>query len=172
MTVPKVTLWVLALLAGSTAAWSLEATSPATGKAAAARIKRVTIRCEKHPNIDACNDAIRWSPSDPALLVGLADALMRANRPADALRHYQRAAALAPDMPALAAKMSAAEKRLSSERPATVAVRRKVQPLPRPPAAPPAVRAHANLEPSASPAPATKAPENRYSNIDPETRSH
>jgi hypothetical protein len=46
----------------------------------------------------------------------LADALVRAKRPADAIRNYRRAAALAPNMPGVAAKISAAEAKLSSRR--------------------------------------------------------
>ena len=146
----------LLLLVGSTPAWSLDPASPVTNKPLAARIKRASVRCEKHPNIDACTDAIRWSPSDPLLLIGLGDALMRANRPADALRHYQRAAVLAPNLRAVTPKITAAEMRLSSGRhPATV--RRKVQALPRP----------ARVRP-----PAMTDEGKRYSNADPQTQSH
>ena len=55
-------------------------------------------------------------PSNPQLLVALADALVRAKRPADAVRNYRRAAALAPHLPGLAAKLSDAESQLASER--------------------------------------------------------
>jgi len=102
------TLWV------SAAAWSVEAPSPA--EAAAAAAKRVSARCVTQADVDACNDAIRRNPSNPQLLVALGDALVRAKRPADAVRHYRRAAALAPHMPGLAAKLSDAESQLASER--------------------------------------------------------
>lgn len=65
--------------------------------------------------IDACYDAIRWRPSDPSLLSGLGDAQLRANRPKDALRTYQRVATLAPGMPGVAAKISAVEAKLSAK---------------------------------------------------------
>src|SRR5258708_21197948 len=104
---------VLAFLILSTAAWPREAASPSTDKAAAATLKRDTVRCRAQANLDACYDAIRWSPGDPALLVGLGDALERAQRPADAIRNYRRAAALAPGTPGLAAKISAAEAKLA-----------------------------------------------------------
>jgi Flp pilus assembly protein TadD len=68
-------------------------------------------------SVDACYDAIRRSPSDPSLLSALGDALMRANRPADALRTYQRVATLAPGTPGVAAKISAVEAKLSAKRP-------------------------------------------------------
>jgi cytochrome c-type biogenesis protein CcmH/NrfG len=65
--------------------------------------------------IDACYDAIRWRPSDPSLLSALGDAFLRANRPADALRSYQRVAVLAPNMPGVLAKISAIEAKLSAK---------------------------------------------------------
>ena len=104
---------VLAAVFVSMAAWSVEAPSP---EAAAAMAKRDSNRCVTQADVDACNDAIRRNPGDPELLVALADALVRAKRPADAIRHYRRAAALAPHMPGLAAKLSDAENQLASER--------------------------------------------------------
>jgi hypothetical protein len=74
-------------------------------------------RCRAQASVDVCYDAIRRSPSDPALLVALGDALARANRPADALRTYKRAAALAPSMQGVAAKISAIEAKMSAKRP-------------------------------------------------------
>ena len=84
------------------AAWSAEAPPP-TGDAS---------RCLAHAGIDACNDAIRHSPSNPTLLIALGDAELQAKRPADALRHYRRAAQLAPALPGLNAKITATEARL------------------------------------------------------------
>ncbi len=71
-------------------------------------------RCRTGGNIDACYDAVRWRPSDPSLLSALGDALLRANRPADALRTYQRVASLAPNMPGVVAKISSIEAKLSA----------------------------------------------------------
>jgi cytochrome c-type biogenesis protein CcmH/NrfG len=113
-------LLVFATLFVSMAAWSAEPPSP---EAAAAAAKRDSSRCVMQADLEACNDAIRRKPSDPELLVALADALVRAKRPADAIRHYRRAAALAPHMPGLAAKLSDAESQLASER-TPVAARR------------------------------------------------
>jgi predicted Zn-dependent protease len=107
------TLLVFAALFLSMAAWSAE---PPSAEAAGATAKRDSTRCVTQADLDACNDAIRRSPSDPVLLVALADALMRAKRPADAIRHYRRAAALAPHLPGLAAKLSDAESQLTSDR--------------------------------------------------------
>jgi len=108
---------VLAFLLLSTAAWPREAASPSTDKAAAAKLKRDSGRCRAQADLDACYDAIRWSPGDPAILIGLGDALERAGRPADALRNYQRAAALTPDARGLAAKISKAEAKLARRPP-------------------------------------------------------
>ena len=94
----------------------LEAASLSADKAAAAALKRDSARCRAQGSVDACYDAIRWNPGDPALLVALADALVRAQRPADAIRNYRRAAAHAPNMPGVAAKISAVEAKMSSRR--------------------------------------------------------
>ena len=107
---------VLAFLLLSTAAWPREAPSPSADRAAAVTLKRDAARCRARADLDACYDAIRWNPGDPALLVALGDALIRAKRPADAIRNYRRAAALAPNMPGVAAKISAAEARVRSGR--------------------------------------------------------
>ena len=96
-------------------------------------------------SIDACYDAIRWKPSDPSLLLSLGDAQLRANRTKDALRTYQRVAALAPNTPGIGAKISAVEAKLSAKRP---------------PANPPLRTASAD------------AAGKRYSNAAPETQSH
>ncbi len=100
-------LLLLCVAAGSQAALS------AVAKPAAESLKRDFESCRAHANVDACYDAIRWNPSDPALLVALGDALERAKRPSDSLRAYRRAAALAPNTPGVAAKISAAEAKLS-----------------------------------------------------------
>ena len=90
------------------------AKTPAAGKPVKAGDKLNTDfqRC-RAGGIAACYDAIRYRPSDPSLLTALGDALLRANRPADALRTYQRVAILAPDMPGVVAKISASEAKLA-----------------------------------------------------------
>ena len=108
----------LAFLFLSAPAWSREAASPPAAKATAATLKRDSARCSTHADLNSCYDAIRWTPGDPALLVALADALVRAKRPADAIRYYPRAALLAPNMRGVDAKISAAEAKASSTRPA------------------------------------------------------
>lgn len=100
------------LLAAAASAWQPAAPS----KAVADRIKRDVAHCKSTEKLETCDDAVRWDPSDPALLVAFGDALLRNQHPADALRQYQRAAALAPKMPGVGAKISAAEARLPSKR--------------------------------------------------------
>jgi cytochrome c-type biogenesis protein CcmH/NrfG len=113
-----------AFLLVSLAPWSSQAISPA-----ATTLKRDSARCLAHGGVDACNDAIRRNPSDPPLLVALADAELHANRPADALRHYRRAADLAPGMNGLNAKISTAEARLHPKR-SSIATRHAPKPAP------------------------------------------
>jgi hypothetical protein len=93
-----------------------EAATPAEEKpmTAAATLHANSRRC-RAGGIDACYDAIRYRPSDPSLLFALGDALVRANRPADALRAYQRVAILAPNTPGIAAKISTLEAKLSAK---------------------------------------------------------
>jgi hypothetical protein len=98
--------------------------APPHGGATPAAVKPVTAAAKLNTDfrscraggIDACYDAIRYRPSDPSLLSALGDALLRANRPADALRAYRRVAILAPNMPGVVAKISALEAKLSAKR--------------------------------------------------------
>jgi cytochrome c-type biogenesis protein CcmH/NrfG len=73
-------------------------------------------RCRAHGSIDACYDAIRRNPSDPTLLTSLGDAFARANRSADAVRTYRRAAVLAPSDRGIVAKIAALEGKSSAKR--------------------------------------------------------
>jgi len=98
----------------------LAATAVAAGPSATA-LKRGAAQCLARRNEDACDDAVRWNPSDPALLVALADLELRAGHPADALRHYRRAAELAPSMSGLNAKIAAADAQLHPKHKAVAA---------------------------------------------------
>ncbi|MGA2188583.1 MAG: hypothetical protein ABSH33_08635 [Steroidobacteraceae bacterium] len=129
----------LAVLCASTAAWPRDTAW-------------LSARCTRYADLDACADVVRWRPSDPPLLAAFGNALMRAHRPADALRQYRRAAALAPNMPGIGAKIRVAEARLRSRRPLLDA-RRNAPPAPRAPA--PVVRVPA-IAPA--PAPVVRAP--------------
>jgi len=103
---------VSAIAAPPPAATTSAAVKPVT---AGAKLNTDLQRC-RTGGIGACYDAIRYRPSDPSLLSALGDALLRANRPADALRTYQRVALLAPNMPGVVAKISAIEAKLSAKR--------------------------------------------------------
>jgi hypothetical protein len=130
----------LAVLCASTAAWPRDTAS-------------LSARCTRYADLDACADVVRWRPSDPALLAAFGNALMRAHRPADALRQYRRAATLAPNMPGINAKIRVAEARLRSRR-SLLDARRNAPPAPRAPA--PVVRAPAPRTPA--PVPVVRAP--------------
>jgi hypothetical protein len=108
-----------------------------------ASLQRDSARCQAG-NVDACYDAIRWNPRDPALLVGLGDGLARAGRTADAIRNYRRAAAMSPNFPGLSAKINAAEAKINVRR------------VPKPTAS----------------TVATNKPAAKYSNAAPESESH
>ena len=129
-------------------AWvtSGQAAPAAEDQFAARERARYAALCHAHRNLDACSDAVRWNPGDPALIVALADALARAGRLPEALRDYRRAEALEPGMRGVDAKIKATEARLSERR------------VPKKPAAD-----HASVDPAAG---------KRYSNADPEAQSH
>jgi len=97
-----------------------------------AALKRGAAQCLARRNEDACDDAVRWNPSDPALLVALADLELRAQHPADALRHYRRAAEIAPSMNGLNAKITAADAQLHPKHKAVGARPVQVQPTAKP----------------------------------------
>jgi hypothetical protein len=99
---------------------AIAAPAIAAGPTAAA-LKRGAAQCLARRNEDACDDAVRWNPSDPTLLVALADLELRAQHPADALRHYHRAAEIAPSMNGLNAKIAAADAQLHPKHKAVVA---------------------------------------------------
>jgi Flp pilus assembly protein TadD len=108
VTAAQVSALAVLLGANSTRVAAAAGPAPAARPAAAAPSAGFE-RCRAHADIDACYDALRRSPSDTVLLGALGDALARANRPADALRTYRRAATLAPSDRSITAKISAIE---------------------------------------------------------------
>jgi cytochrome c-type biogenesis protein CcmH/NrfG len=110
-----------------------------TQAAESAKIARNQLRCTKLGDITACEDALRAKPDDVALLTAKGDALMQANRPADAVTAYHHVSQLKPGDDTIKIKLTNAE--------ALVA---KTQPPP-PAVAPPAVAANTT-------APKAKAP--------------
>lgn len=144
---------------------------------AEARLKRQKFRCTSLGDLQACDDALRLKPDDPALLVAQGDALMRAKRPADARDRYRLAAVIAPNQQDVAAKLTSAENQLPASpvaaRPAApdpaAAVHKdsRKSNLARAPSYPPA------SQPMSRPIPAVvQAPARRYSNASLETQSH
>lgn len=113
---------------------------------AEAQRARYASLCHARKTLDACSDAVRWSPGDPVLLATLADALTRAGRMEEAVRDYRRAEALDPHMRGLDAKINAAQAKLADGR-----------------------RARRNPAPARV---AIEQPTKRYSNADPEGQSH
>ena len=111
----KAVCLVSALLVLSVTAWPRDAVSQSDGEVPA-ELKRDTARCSSQADVEACYNAIRRNPNDPALLVALGDALVRAQRPEDAIRNYRRAAVIAPGMGGIAAKIGAAEEKMASRR--------------------------------------------------------
>jgi cytochrome c-type biogenesis protein CcmH/NrfG len=103
---------LLGCLLLSAGAWPQESAAPATQPSDAA-IQRDIRVCRAHRNLEACYDAIRWQPKDPALQIALGDALLAAKRPGDALRAYRRAHEISPSLPGIDAKISSAEAKLS-----------------------------------------------------------
>jgi Flp pilus assembly protein TadD len=119
----------LAVLFGAVSPHAARAAGPVptANPAAAAALNAGFERCRARADIDACYDALRRNPSDPALLAALGDALARVNRPADAMRTYRRAAALSPSDRSIAAKIGALEAKASA-RPAPVRAASNVAP--------------------------------------------
>jgi cytochrome c-type biogenesis protein CcmH/NrfG len=114
--VSKAVCLVSVLLLLSVTEWPRDAVSQTAGEAAAATLKRDIARCSTQADVEACYNAIRRNANDPALLVALGDALVRAQRPEDAIRNYRRAAVIAPSMSGIAAKISAAQEKMASRR--------------------------------------------------------
>lgn len=147
-----------------------------------AKLKRDIFRCSSLSDLEACSEAVRLKSDDPVVLVAQGDALVREKRPADALSRYRHAAALAPNQPDIAAKITAAEAQLSPPQTpaqaapaqtnsATLAGGGTVE-------APHLAATHIggtaarNTAPDLRVASADATPVRRYSNAAPEARSH
>lgn len=134
-----------------------------------AKLKRDTFRCTTLADLEACNEAVGLRPNDPALLIADGDALSRAQRPADALGRYRRAATLLPDKTEIDAKINATEAELASSQPNpsialnSEAPRRRRQAAARPHTARGALQI-ARTNPSDT--------ARHYSNAEPEASSH
>lgn len=79
--------------------------------AEAAKIERNLLRCRQLGDLTACDDALKARPGDATIFTAKADALMQANRAAEAMPVYQRALELNPTDVDLQTKAKDAETR-------------------------------------------------------------
>jgi len=80
-----------------------------TQAAESAKFSRNLLRCTKLGDITACEDALHSKPDDVPLLLAKGDALMQANRIADAVTAYQHVSQLKPNDEAVKGKLANAE---------------------------------------------------------------
>jgi len=88
-----------------------------TQAAESAKLARNQLRCTKLSDITACEDALRAKPDDVALLTAKGDALMQANRPADAVTAYHHVSTLKPGDDAIKSKLANAEALVAKTQP-------------------------------------------------------
>jgi predicted Zn-dependent protease len=80
-----------------------------TQAAEGAKLARNQLRCTRLADVSACDDALNSKPDDMQLLLAKGDALMQANRAADAVTVYRHAFQLKPADDAVKTKLSIAE---------------------------------------------------------------
>jgi predicted Zn-dependent protease len=80
-----------------------------TQAAEGAKFQRNQLRCMRLADVTACDDALKSKPDDEPLLLARGDALMQANRPADAAAAYRHASQLKPADDTVKTKLAAAE---------------------------------------------------------------
>jgi tetratricopeptide (TPR) repeat protein len=74
-----------------------------------AKLSRNVLRCTRFADVEACDQALAMKPDDAAIVIARGDALLKAQRPLEALDSYRRAAALDPSNADTAAKVNAAQ---------------------------------------------------------------
>lgn len=77
----------------------------------AAKLSRHLLRCNRFADIEACDQALTLRPDDPQVVIAKADALVQANRPAEALMIYARARELDPENAGVEQKITTADAR-------------------------------------------------------------
>jgi hypothetical protein len=90
---------------------------------ASARLKRDTFRCSSLGDVDACAEADRLSPNDPAIMTSHGDALLRVDRPGEALVLYRHAAAMSLNQHDLPEKIASIEAQMQSRNAQSAAAR-------------------------------------------------
>ncbi len=76
---------------------------------AAAKAQRNLLRCRQLADIAACDAALQTNPDDVGLLLAKGDALLAAERPAQATLIYRRADQVSPSNDAIRSKLAGAE---------------------------------------------------------------
>jgi tetratricopeptide (TPR) repeat protein len=72
---------------------------------ASARLNRKMERCTREGEVAACDEVLSQQPNNTKILIAKGDALVKAHRPAEALKAYIRARELAPNNIALTGKL-------------------------------------------------------------------
>jgi cytochrome c-type biogenesis protein CcmH/NrfG len=80
-----------------------------TQAAEGAKLARNQLRCTKLGDVAACEDALRSKPDDVQVLLAKGDALMQANRPAEAVTAYRHLAQLKAGDESVKVKLANAE---------------------------------------------------------------
>ena len=88
-----------------------------TQAAESAKFARNQLRCTKLSDIAACEDALRSKPDDVPLLLAKGDALMQANRPADAVTAYRHVLQAKPGDDAVKSRLGNAEALVAKNQP-------------------------------------------------------
>ncbi len=74
-----------------------------------AKLSRHVLRCTRFGDIDACDQALAIKPDNVAVVIARGDALLKSQRPLEALDAYRRASALDPSNADVTAKTNAAQ---------------------------------------------------------------
>ena len=88
-----------------------------TQAAESAKFARNQLRCTKLSDITACEDALRSKPDDVPLMLAKGDALIQANRPADAVTTYQHVLQVEPGDDAVKTRLANAEALVAKNQP-------------------------------------------------------
>ena len=88
-----------------------------TQAAEGAKLARNQLRCTKLGDVAACEDALRSKPDDVQVLLAKGDALMQANRPAEAETAYRHLAQLKPGDESVRTKLASAEALVAKNQP-------------------------------------------------------
>jgi Flp pilus assembly protein TadD len=74
-----------------------------------ARLTRHVMRCTRFDDVSACDQALELKPDDSTIMTAKGAALLKADKPLDALEIFRRAAALEPENPDIIAKVKTAQ---------------------------------------------------------------